>query len=249
MRHPFTAPRLGVMLLGLLGCLGGELPFEPLPDGGHHVLFVGNSLTYFNDLPGTVSRLAGSAGDTIRVKAVAEPDFAVIDHALGASNAVEVIRKERWEYVILQQGPTPLPLYRDTLIRATQLLDSPIRAAGATSAQLMVWTPASRPDIYEEVKLSCRLAAEAVGGVVFPAGAAWREALAADPQLPLYASDGFHPAPLGTYLTALVIYEEITGHDARNLPPVAVAGGQTLTTPEATIRLLQRVAHEAAAAP
>ena len=249
MRRRFTLPRLGLLLAGLPGCLGGELPFEPLPEGGHHVLFIGNSLTYFNDLPGTLARLAESAGDTIRVKSVAEPDFAVIDHALGASNAVEVIRKERWQYVILQQGPTPLPLYRDTLIRATQLLDPPIRASGATSAQLMVWTPASRPDLYEAVRLSCRLAAEAVGGVVFPAGEAWRAALAADPQLPLYAADGFHPAPLGTYLAALVLYEKVTGHDARNLPPVAVAGGQTLTTPEATVRLLQQVAHEAAAAP
>ena len=238
-----------VLLLGLVGCLPGGLPFEPLPDGGHHVLFIGNSLTYFNDLPGTVARLAASGGDTIRVRMVAEPDFAVIDHALGASNAVEVIKQEKWEYVVLQQGPTPLPLYRDTLVRAARLLDPPIRAAGAISAQLMVWTPSNRPDIYDAVLLSCRVAADAVGGVVVPVGAAWRAALEADPALSLYAADGFHPAPLGTYLAALVLYEEITGHDARNLPPTAVVAGQTLVVPEATIRLLQRVAHEAAAAP
>jgi hypothetical protein len=245
-RLPLVRPAL--LLLGALGCLGSGL-LGPLPPGGRHVLFIGNSLTYFNDLPGTVASLATLGGDTIRVKSVAQPDFAVIDHALGASNAVDVIEGERWDYVILQQGPTPLQLYRDTLVRAAQLLDPAIRAAGARSVQLLVWAPSARPDIYDDVVLSCRVAAEAVGGVVFPVGAAWRAALAEDPQLPLYASDGFHPAPLGTYLAALVIYEEITGNDARTLPATALAAGQTLTVSEATIRLLQRVAHEAASAP
>jgi len=33
---------------------------------GIRVLFVGNSLTYFNDLPGTLAGLAIVTGDTIR---------------------------------------------------------------------------------------------------------------------------------------------------------------------------------------
>jgi hypothetical protein len=56
--------------------------------------------------------------------------------------------------------------------------------------------------------------------------------------------DGLHPAPLGTYLAALVIYEQVTGHDARNLPARVIVAGQQLSVPEATIRLLQRAAHE-----
>jgi hypothetical protein len=53
-----------------------------------------------------------------------------------------------------------------------------------------------------------------------------------------------HPTPLGTYLAALVIYERLTGHDARLLPGVAVVDGRQLNTPEVTVRLLQRAAHE-----
>src|SRR3954464_1961191 len=79
----------------------------PLPPGGHHILFIGNSLTYTNDLPGTLSALAHEAGDTIAVRSVANPNFAVIDHALGGSDAVAAIQHESWNYVVLQQGPTP----------------------------------------------------------------------------------------------------------------------------------------------
>jgi hypothetical protein len=60
----------------------------------------------------------------------------------------------------------------------------------------------------------------------------------------LYGPDGFHPAPLGTYLAALVVYEGITGHDARLLPQQAVVQGQTLPVAGGTVTLLQRIAHE-----
>ena len=56
-------------LLPALACLIGSScssgqSLAPLPPGGIHVLFVGNSLTYVNDLPATVAAIATSAGDT-----------------------------------------------------------------------------------------------------------------------------------------------------------------------------------------
>lgn len=62
--------------LAVIGC-GASSSTAPLPGGGAHVLFIGNSLTYVNDLPATVEQIAASAGDTIRTKAVALPDFAL----------------------------------------------------------------------------------------------------------------------------------------------------------------------------
>ena len=233
------------LLLALLpGCLPGQNPLEPLPPGGRHVLFLGNSLTYTNDLPGTLAGLARSAGDTIRAGSVALPNFAVIDHATGLSNAIEVLKLQHWDFVVLQQGPTSQQLFRDTLILGTQLLDPLIRAAGARSAQLMTWPSSNQQGLFDAVRTSSQLAAEAVGGMFIPAGEAWRAALAEEPGLGLYGADGFHPAALGTYLVALVVYEAVTGHDAQLLPDRAVVGGLTLSAPEVTVRMLQRIAHE-----
>ena len=91
---------------------------------------------------------------------------------------------------------------------------------------------------------SSQLAARTVGGVLLPVGQAWVAAWAKDPQLPLYGPDGYHPGELETYLAALVIYEGITGHDARLLPARAVVGGRDLNVPAATVRMLHAVAHE-----
>src|SRR3954467_4240967 len=110
-------------------CAASTANFEPLPAGGHHVLFVGNSLTYANDLPATVAAIAASAGDTIYVAAAAEPNLALIDHVRGASDALAQIDRGGWELVVLQQGPTPAGVCRDTLVLAARLLAPRIRAA------------------------------------------------------------------------------------------------------------------------
>jgi hypothetical protein len=232
----------------LLACAGGTPPLGPNPAGGYRVLFIGNSLTSSNDLPGTVSQLAASIGDSIVVESVTRPNFAVIDHVNGMSDAVDVVRQGGWDYVVLQQGPTSQALGRDTLILATTLLDPDVRAGGGRIAQLMGWPAAANWSVFDGVLQSCLEGARAVeGGVCFPAGQAWRAAWALDPTLALYGPDDFHPAPLGTYLAALVVYEGITGHDARRLPQQAVVAGQRLDVAGGTVLLLQRVAHETVA--
>src|SRR5256885_16505301 len=98
------------------GCRGGPMTAEPLPAGGRHVLFIGNSLTYVNDLPATVAAIAQSADDTIRVATEAGPNLALIDHLTGGSDAATHIAMGGWEFVVLQQGPTPRRICRDSLI-------------------------------------------------------------------------------------------------------------------------------------
>lgn len=245
----FAMHRWSFGLLAVAACLSFEDP-EPksVNSGGHQVLFIGNSLTYVNDLPGTVSALAKSAGDTISAESVALPDFAVIDHALGLSNATDVIKSHQWEMVVLQQGPTTVGVNRDTLIMATKALDPLVKSAGGRTAQLMTWPQSSQRQLFPLVLASSQAAANSVpDGVLIPAGEAWRAALEEDPSISLYGFDGYHPGPLGTYLAALVIYERVTHHDARDLPAVAVVGGVSLSANATTVRFLQRVAHETVA--
>ena len=246
-----TSPhyRMMLMLPALAACLSIDVPDDkPLTPGGYQVLFIGNSLTYVNDLPGTVADLAESVGDTIRVRSVALPNFAVIDHALGLSNAVDVIKSQSWNFVVLQQGPTTVGVNRDTLIIATKTLDPIVKGQGGRTAQLMTWPQSNQTSLFPAVLASSQAAANSVAnGMLVPAGDAWRAALEENPSITLYGFDGYHPAPLGTYLAALVVYEKVTHHDARKLPGVAVVAGNSLSASETTVRFLQRIAHEAAA--
>lgn len=242
-KSPIVGLGLAATLLVASGVSCGNT-VAPEPIGGIRVLFIGNSLTFLNDLPGTLSRMALAVGDTIHVSSVAQPDFALIDHYQGGSNALEAIASRRWDFVVLQQGPSTTPINRDSLIISTQLFNTRIRQAGATPALYMVWPSRDRIAFFDAARVSYQLAADTVNGIFMPAGRAWITAWESDPSLALYHPDDLHSSALGTYLAALVIYERLTGHDARQLPGSAVVEGNTLNVPEATIRLLQRAAHE-----
>ena len=207
------------------------------------VLFIGNSLTYVNDLPGTLEGIAASGNHAFHCASVTRPGFALIDHLDGGSDAVDVIRQGGWQYVILQQGPSSLPESRVILIDGTVRFDVEIRAIGGITSLYMVWPDKSRFAYFEAVRQNYKAAADTVGGLFLPSGEAWLKAWESEPSLALYGADDFHPSPLGTYLAALVMYERITGSDARELPPIAVVAGDTLSVSEQTVRLLQSSAH------
>jgi hypothetical protein len=239
--------RIAIHLTALIGSAAcqGQNATAPLPAGGIHVLFVGNSLTYVNDLPGTVAALGELSGDTIRVASSTGPDLALVDHLNGATDALARIRQGGWSFVVLQQGPSTVPINRDSLILWTQWFDPHIKAVKAKPALLMVWPSSDRYAYFDEVRKSYQQAAQAVHGVFIPAGAGWLQASSADASLSLYGSDGYHPSTLGTYVAALVIYERVTGKDCRSLPPRAIADGHDLGVAESAVRKLQEAAHAA----
>jgi len=236
------------LALGLLAATGAcqdtgsPAPQQPV---SLRVLFIGNSLTYTNNLPGTLAGVARTAGDEIYVEMIARPDYALIDHLTNNSGAEAAIRRGGWDVVVLQQGPTTLPINRDSLVLWTRMFDSIIRPTGARTALFMVWPAGPSAQGFNAVRLSYQDAATAVHGVFLPAGAAWQIALQQDSTLALYGPDNFHPSPLGSYLAAITIYEKLTGHDARKLSGYAFMNGAALNVPTTTVRLLQDAAHEA----
>ena len=174
------------------------------------VLFIGNSLTAANDLPAMVRRLGEADGVRVHTRTVTADNVSLDDH-WSDGTAERTIRRERWDFVVLQQGPSSLPASRVVLRDAVRRFDRVIREAGARPAVYMVWPPRQRLDDLDRVIESHRLAAADVDAVLLPAGDAWRAALHADPAIALYGPDGFHPSRAGSWLAALTIYCGLTG--------------------------------------
>ena len=229
-------------LLALGSCASTAV--APATTSSRSILFIGNSLTYYNNLPRTFRDIALSTGDTIDVESVTGPNLALIDHVKGETAALDVIASRKWDIVVLQQGPSSLGISQDTLILAARLLEPHIRKAGARPALYMVWPSADRSRFFDSVHRSYKHAADSINGLFLPVGDAWQSAWRMDASLALYGPDGFHPTPLATYLAAIVMYELFTGKDARALNDVAYVDGMKLNVPAAAIRLLQDAAHE-----
>ena len=228
----------------MAGSTPGLVPAGP----GDGVLFVGNSLTYANDLPGLVDGLSSAIGSRLQTASVAYPNYSLGDH-LQQGDAVRSIATRGWKLVVLQQGPSSLDASRVLLRRYTATFDQHIRAAGARTALYSVW-PDSRSGVsFSDVAESYALAASDVGGIYFPVTDAWVFAFARDASLPLYSSDGFHPSEQGSYLAALVIVSVVTGKSPIGMPArVMRPSGHELSLPESAAGILQEAADAAVTA-
>jgi hypothetical protein len=248
--RPAHSPGARALLLAVLVAASSTCSTSTAaePDGAPSILFVGNSLTYVNDLPAMVRQVAAAAGGSVRVGMAAGPNLAVVDHTDGATDAVDQIARGRWDVVLLQQGPTPAGICRDTLIIAALRLAPLIRSAGGRPALFLPWARQAFPQSLDWAGESATAAARAVGGIVVPIGVAWRNALATDPTLPLYGGDGYHPALAGTLLAALTTYDRVAGHDVSDMDPAALRpiGNTGLTADQ--FRTLTTAAHAASAA-
>lgn len=207
---PVLALLLGACLSNATGPGGGVRVERVGLDAQHRVLFVGNSLTYWNDLPWLVERLATLNGESLHAAAVVGSGWSLEDH-WAAGHALDSIGTRHFTHVVLQQGPSALESSREILRAMTRKFDVPIREAGATPALYAVWPSAERSFDFDRVHESYALAAEDVGGALFPVGRTWQAAWAIQPDLKLWSSDGLHPTPAATYLAAIVIHARIHG--------------------------------------
>jgi hypothetical protein len=191
------------------------------------VLFIGNSLTRANNLPGMVAAMSAAVGQALECERVTFDGYSLEDHwnrgeggggAGAGETARHAIARGGWSTVVLQQGPSALPESRVLLIEYARRFDAEIRRAGARPALYMVWPTTARPFDFDGVRTSYEAAAKAIGGLFLPAGEAWRHAWRLDSRLAFYEADGLHPTMSGTYLAALVITELLTGKSIESVP-------------------------------
>jgi hypothetical protein len=214
--------------------------------GPRRVLFLGNSLTGFNDMPSMVVALAESAKVSPLPTAVVEwlPNYALIDH-WADGQAQKVISDGHYDVVVMQQGPTSVGLNRDTLRLAAKNFNPIIRAAGGIPALYSVWPTIDRQQDFDQATQSYALAAQDVNGMHFPAGETWRAAWRRDPTLQFYSADGLHPSVLGSYAVALTILGGLYDRSVVGLPNAFVWSGGRFQVDANTARIIQEAADEA----
>jgi hypothetical protein len=210
---------------------------NPAPVGaGARVLFIGNSLTQGNDLPGMVRGLADAADLGWEVEAQLIGGAGLENHWV--SGARERIAGGHWDVVVLQQGPSSLEESRVNLRHWTGEFDPLVRAAGGRSALYMVWPDRSRLSWFDRVRDSYALAARDVSGYFLPAGETWRAAWRATPSLDLFGGDDFHPTVAGSYAAAITVFAALSGRSPGGLPAPA-------SVDAVTVERLQQAALEA----
>jgi hypothetical protein len=220
MRRLYPASLLLLVGAAAFGC-GLEAPTGPdpeIPEADLRVLFVGNSLTATNSLPGLVALLAEEAGLSFAWDAVVRPGSSLADHwNQGLEGA---IRAAGADVVVLQQGPSTLPQNQEHLAHWAGVIAPVVREAGGEPALLMVWPSERRAAFFPDAYASYADAAREVDGIFIPAGQTWVEAWRLDPTLDFYGPDRFHPSYLGTLAAAHTVLAVLYDLDPADIPPL-----------------------------
>jgi len=202
-------------------------PAPQAPEPVARVLFVGNSYTYFNDLPAMVSALAEAGGHRVETRMVAPGGWRLRDH-FEKGEARGALHEGRWDYVVLQEQSTlGTNLYLDGVPRVggdevfrpwAEKWAAEIVAAGAKPVFYLTWARKKTPADQAMLTSAVLRVAEATHAMVAPVGPAWTLAREARPALELYYTDGSHPSPAGSYLAACTLYATLFHASPVGLP-------------------------------
>jgi len=228
-----SAFRLAALAFVFVGLVSAAVPIENvLKSAGQpqptRILFIGNSYTYYHNLPEMLEGMAnsGPAGRVIETKLVAKPGWTLEQH-WREGEALAAIRDGPWDYVVLQEqstlGPTLVngktaisdPKYFHSSARA---FDYAIKAAGAKTALMLTWARKAYPEQQAALTYAYMSLGKELGAKVVPIGLVWEGARKERAQLELFESDGSHPSPTGTYLAACTFYAALSGQSPAGVP-------------------------------
>ncbi len=172
------------------------------------ILFVGNSLTYYNDLPKLVKNEAEKQGISLHTEMIAKPDYAIIDH--WADGKVQrLIKTKKFDYVIIQQGPSSQSEGKHMLINGGKKYSELCEKNNAKLVYFMVWPAQVYYHTFSGVISNYTYAAQLNDAILCPVGSVWKDHFDNTEDYSYYSEDGFHPSLKGSKVAAEVIVKTL----------------------------------------
>ncbi|MBT8288999.1 MAG: SGNH/GDSL hydrolase family protein [Flavobacteriaceae bacterium] len=178
------------------------------PDADYQLLFIGNSLTLYNDLPDLVEERAGNIGISVGVTTNAFPGYGLEDH-WNAGLIQGLINSGYYDYVIIQQGPSSQSYGRTSLISFGQLIKELCDLSDTQLAYFMVWPAIENFNTFPGVIQNYSDAAQQNNAILSAVGSHWKAYIENTEDYSYYSSDGFHPSLLGSRMSAQIIVQSL----------------------------------------
>lgn len=201
------------------------------------ILWIGNSFTFYNDVPKMVEDLASINGVPVSTTRVLKGGESFKGH-LQNPELIRQLEKGGWDYVVMQEFSST-PAYSTKFVAENILpyaaeIDSLAKkfSPDVETVYYMTWghkngnirqTEYPLDDTYESMQerifTTYTDMAFENGGTVAPVGVAWRNVRSKYPEIELYTEDNFHPSLAGSYLAALTLFATMAEGEFLPLPP------------------------------
>lgn len=182
------------------------------------ILFLGNSHTYYNDLPALFRHICAQCGRKVEVGMLAQPGVTYNWHLTNGTDFRFALMHGGYDYIVMQQAAhEPCPDGDETLAGALEIRDFAIKC-GITPVQTIPWARLGIVGEQEKMyEVYNRVCAE-TGIKENPVGRIFEYINKNRPDIRLHWFDGAHASPYGSYANALCTYMTIfPGDDISNV--------------------------------
>ncbi|MFZ1717368.1 MAG: hypothetical protein WAT88_18845 [Saprospiraceae bacterium] len=205
-----------ILLIGLIIVVGATKPAnflhipseKPYTGALKTILFVGNSLTYTNDLPKMVVAFGKESGVEIKTTILAYPNYALEDH-WNDGQVQKLIAKNKYDFVVVQQGPSSQIDGRQMLLDYGAKLKTLCDNTNTQLAFFMVWPAFSNIQTFDGVIQNYTDAALTTNSLLCPVGELWKKHFQDTGDYSFYGPDMFHPSEIGSKNAAKIIFETL----------------------------------------
>ena len=171
------------------------------------ILFIGNSHTYYHDLPAWVALMAKEEGYTCDVTMLAHGGWYLYQHVEEPDVRFN-IKFGHYDYVVLQEHSHPfddIPGY----FEAAAELAAWIREAGSTPVIYGTWARKDEEPVQAMMNEVNRNLAADLNALYAPVGESWWSYKASWPEIEMYDEDGAHASEHGIEFAAKIIWRTI----------------------------------------
>ncbi len=180
------------------------------------ILFIGNSFTQRNDLPGLLAGMAIERDVRIQHKLISAGGASLRMH-WNAGRAAQAIAAGGYDYVVLQEQSTLPVKNAQRMAENVLLFDEAIKQSGSKPVLYMTWARQNAPESQKAITDTYNSVGKKIGAIVVPVGSVWEKFLAKHDRPPLYDRDQSHPTLAGSYLAACVFLAKLL-----NVNPVGI---------------------------
>lgn len=189
------------------------------------ILFIGNSFTYFSDMPHSIfAKICEAANVPVNVESITTGGYKLVDFCNPddefGKKVYESLGEKAYDIVILQEQSMNAITGYDEFFDGVKKLSSMAQAKGSKVYLYSTWgykegyellplCGKSTREMAEKMYAAYSKAAKDVNGFVAPVGNAFLDIYENNKDINLYDNDLYHPALFGSILAAWVIFSSI----------------------------------------